>query len=60
MISDMSDESKVYGVMDTGIEQRALSVHKTDFMDLFHSDQYVVMPTNRHLKDAKTLVTIRK
>ena len=60
LISDMGVDDKVFGVMDTGTEQRILGPHKTDFMDLYHADKYVEMPTNKALPQSKLIVRIKK
>jgi len=55
IIHDLGVEDKVWGCMDTGIEQRPLSEHRTDFMDMFHKGEYLEMPTGREVqsKDGK-------
>jgi hypothetical protein len=45
MIADMGNNKSMLASMDTGIEQRAGSSHRADFMDLFHKGEYVNMPT---------------
>lgn len=46
-IADMSNEGKegngILGCMDSGLEQRAMSKHRTDMMDMFHNDSYMIM-----------------
>lgn len=46
MIADMSlnDGEGILGCMDSGLEQRAMSKHRTDQMDMFHNDSYMNMP----------------
>ena len=45
LIADMSDENNILAVLDTGTEMRALSPYIDDQMQLFHSGEYVTMPT---------------
>ena len=62
MISSLADSEKYWGAQDTGIEQRAMSKHRTDFMDAFHEGAYMEMPLgNGHrLKGEEPIVIIRK
>jgi hypothetical protein len=47
LIADMANEQSILASLDTGIEQRPGSKHRTDFMELFHRGDYVEMPTTR-------------
>jgi hypothetical protein len=33
--------------MDTGIEQRVISPHRTDFMDPFQNGEYITIPLSK-------------
>ena len=46
MITDMSDNSFVYGSWDTGVEQRATRSNRDDFIDKFNRGELIKMPTS--------------
>ena len=60
MIADLGDDTKIYGAMDTGVEQRPMSPHRIDFMELFHNGQYIDMPTLSNPPDTEPVMRIRK
>lgn len=46
IISDFGNTDTMLGAMDTGVEQRAFSEHRVDFMDYFHDGRYLEIPLN--------------
>ena len=60
IISDLSDNDKILGSIDTGFEQRAMSKNRADMMDLFHNDKYIEMPSWRTPEGQKPILKITK
>ena len=58
MISSLADSDKYWGAQDTGLEQRAMSKHRTDFMDAFHNGVYMEMPLG--IRGREPIVMIRR
>ena len=60
MITDLGDENKIFGSMDTGVEQRATGPHRVDFMELFHNGEYIEMPTLGIPPNQEPIMRIKK